>query len=206
VRRGRSVQQWSYLVRWGHSGWVHVTIFSDGRLQIMSDYGNYAYWFGCPGMPMREFCISLDKDSDYLVRKLAPKKEFDGPGTYENVKKHLDELVAEQKRRDDGDEEIPEGSYLEMDKTAVFDGELAEELQLLKPFAPNFSDDVFEFKSWLDQTELDTAHEFAAYRHDQQAVHFCKEIWPLVCKEIRAELFKEQNRSRFRHWGKRRAA
>lgn len=59
-----------------HEGWAIVVIDDAGYFSAVSDYGNYAYYWGAMGVrTLREFLASCD--GSYVLGKISPGYEFD---------------------------------------------------------------------------------------------------------------------------------
>ena len=48
----------------------------EGMIQIVSDWGHYAAWWGSMGMPLRDFILQCD--SSYIERSLQVKMNYMG--------------------------------------------------------------------------------------------------------------------------------
>jgi len=82
-----------YEVKPGKSGWARIWLTDDGCISILSDWGNYGYWFGSPGCEFRLFLTGCD--DDYLGNKFAGgKTEFDGEETADAAR----ELILRHRR------------------------------------------------------------------------------------------------------------
>ncbi len=147
-------------------GWARLWITSDGCISVVSDYGNFGYWFGAPGCEFRQFLTQCD--DDYLMNKFsAGKREVDGDQTREAVK----ETILSARRR---------GS---MDKARA-----GEEWDLMKE--TDFWDEYSRFR-WHEETQISDAFEDIRTRYPSQVFHFMKKMWPLFIAELKAEIAAE---------------
>jgi hypothetical protein len=152
-----------YEIRAGKSGWARIWITDDGCITILSDYGNYGYWFGAPDCEFRKFLT--DCDDDYLGSKFANGRQvFDGEETVDAIREHI--LRTRRDKRIDADLARREWDAL----GTSFDNEV-------------------EFAYWLRDTGL--GGEFSRYVRPHAIGHFLKQVWPLFMAELRRELAQE---------------
>lgn len=180
-------KKWEYTVpRNKETSWAIVTINEDGRLQVLSDYGDFSYWFNGIGGPVRQFFLDLENDPRYLLLKLSPGRIFDDLLTIKTIK---ETILRKRLRR-------------MMSRDAA-----REEWELLKRYASRLNDGSHVFLEWAQYTLLEDPLDFATYRRDAGATFFAHKVWPKVCDLIREQLFKEKHTARFSRWGlKRRVA
>lgn len=165
MARKQNPQTRFYEIKPGKSGWARVWITDDGCISIMSDYGNYGYWFGAPEAEFRAFL--LECDDSYLGNKFAGgKKEFDGEGSADAVRERIRSL-----RR--------EGRLSAADAREEWDD------------VPTSFDNEVDFSDWLHRTNLEDAYEYASYVRPSAVGHFLKQVWPLFSEALRAELARE---------------
>lgn len=156
-----------YQIKPGKSGWARIWITDDGCITILSDWGNYGYWFGAPDMEFRAFLLQCD--TDYLGNKFSGgRTEFDGEQTVENVKDHILRLRRDQR---------------------LSAREARDEWQDLPGTAFDSSDD---FTHWLHKTKLPEAWEFSSYCVPMRVQGFLKKVWPLFVEMMRHELASEE--------------
>ncbi|QQR47781.1 hypothetical protein JKA73_17760 [Myxococcus xanthus] len=173
---------YQYRLRTADNRWLaEVFLRSDGLFTVVSDYGNYGYWWGNPGRPVREFVAALaDRDeSDYLCGKLGSRDWWDGTSTLKAIREHIIEY-----RRD--------GSWTKE--------RAAEEWQTLSEALTTWHDvdarnatemDELQFHNWFRETKIDDASEFAAYDYEPQLRAFASEVMPVLATAIREQLKAE---------------
>jgi hypothetical protein len=173
---------YEYRLRNPRGAWVaDVIMRSDGYFSTVSDYGNYAYWWGSPGGEFRAFVAQLERQSDYVCSKLARRAEwYDAEGTLKAIKQHI--LTYRR-----------EGS---MTKERA-----AEEWDILVEVCGGFASrgmrdvsemDQHQFHQWYERTQIGDAHEFMRYDYRPDVRGFCEHVMPLLATAIREELAKEQ--------------
>lgn len=154
-----------YQVRGEHREWARIWITDDGCISIMSDFGNWGYWFGSPGCEFRKFLTRCD--DDYISKKLADgEREYDGERTFANVRREIIRL-----RRDGLSAEL-----------ARHEWELCERFSKLE----NRED----FALWQAESVIDPS-ELASFVYPFQLQHFVKRLWPLFVMQLRAEIERE---------------
>src|SRR5882672_691202 len=120
-----------------NSNWARMWITDDGCISIMSDWGNYGYWFGAPAKEFRAFLLGCD--DDYLGNKFAAgKKEFDGEGTADAAREHICYL----RRRGSLERELAREEWDEL---------------------PTGFDNEVDFADWLHRTKIEEAYELSRY-------------------------------------------
>lgn len=152
-------------------GWARVILTSDGMFSTCSDWGNYAFWWGCHGCcDFREFVIGLVGSVGYVCSKFCSRPyPYDGDATLQSVKQH----IVEERRA--------------MRTTRE---EAREEWDLLREHED--LENEFSFVRWLDDTKLGDAYEFAAHSPPGDAVGFCKHIFPRLAELLKAEMAAER--------------
>ena len=158
-----------YQVKPGQNGWARIWITDDGCISILSDWGNYGYWFGSPGCEFRQFLIGCD--ADYLGNKFGGgSSEYDGEATKENIQD-----VILRKRRD-----------RQLSATVA-----REEWDALQG---DGVENLFQLGGWQRETSLkpDDYFETPVYTIPNQARQFLKHVWPLFMEQLRAELANEE--------------
>ena len=159
-----------------HEGWAIIVIDTAiGYFSTVSDYGNYAYIWGTPGMEFRKFLLGLN--TDYLRGKLlhgrrAETQVFDGDATKAAIKQHLDEADASER----------ECGGICWKWSAV-------EHDLL---ADRSFEDKSDFESWQSETRIDEPWTFGVWKPDPQATAFCEKVMPRFKKLLEEELEKEK--------------
>jgi len=156
-----------YEVKPGKSGWARIWLTDDGCISIMSDYGNYGYWFGAPGSEFRKFLTGCD--DSYLGNKFAGgKKDFDGEDTADAAR----ELILRLRR----------------DKRLS-----AEDARLEWHNVPTAFDNEIDWVRWVDETELgcDHTHNLGRYVRPHAVTQLLKHVWPLFIEQLKAQLAAE---------------
>lgn len=154
-----------YAVRKGIE-WARFWVTDDGCLSIVSDYGNYGYWWGAPGMEFRLF-LSRDRDTDYLASKLwsGQRQVFKIDATRKEIKR----AIIRERR----------GGHIDRERAR-------QEWELL-----NGLDDEFDLRHWWENTRLPGAEELPEYGYPGQLSAFLERLWPLFVDALRAELEAE---------------
>jgi len=155
-----------YEVKPGKSGWARIWITDDGCISVMSDWGNYGYWFGSPGCEFRLFLTGCD--DDYIGNKFAAgKTEFDGEETVEAVRERI--LYLRRQCR-------------------LSHADAQREWRAL----PKYFDTPEDFASWVRETKLQDVYEYSRYSRPHAVQQFVKQVWPLFIGQLKAELVVEQ--------------
>jgi len=146
--------------------WARIWITSDGCISIMSDYGNYGYWFGDPGGEFRRFLTKCD--DDYLLRKFSgSERDF---AEKETVRAVRDEVLRMRRTE-----------QLTM-------SEAKHEWQLILD-----TDWLSEWsrQEWFEQTKIGDAAELMRRRYPNDLWHFMKKLWPVFVEKLKTELAAE---------------
>lgn len=159
---------WLYTVSDGKSGWGRAWVTDDGCLSIMSDWGNYAYWWDRrhPTDRNTDFRDFLCRANDeYISRKLAGgKTEIDHEATLRDIKGR----IARRRR---------EGGFTRQE--AQDEWRLAESTHF---------DDEGDMWAWYHHSKLEDASEVLCYRTPMQLQMFMKKCWPGLVDAMRADL------------------
>jgi hypothetical protein len=157
-----------YEVKPGKSGWARIWITDDGCISVMSDWGNYGYWFGSPECEFRLFLTGCD--TDYIGGKFAGgKTEFDGEETADAAR----ELVLRHRRS---------GKLNAADARREWDA------------IPTAFDHEIDYAEWVNhETTLgfDYTHDLGCYMRPYAVQQFVKHVWPLFVEQLKAELANE---------------
>jgi hypothetical protein len=148
-------------------GWGIFVIGSDGYFSVISDFGNYAYFWTHAGMEFRKFLTQLDWH--YVATKISPVQHgpFDGDRTVQNVKRRILEL----RRRHSLTKEEADEEWQNADR--------------------GFNSEV-DFHLWLNETTLDDAYELAVRPDFPRNVEdFTKVLFPRFQKVLKDELEAE---------------
>jgi len=157
-----------YQIKPAKAGWARIWITDDGSISILSDWGNFGYWFGAPGCEFRKFLTRCD--DDYLGNKFGGgRDEYDGEATRKAIQR-----VILSKRREQ-----------RLDHFAA-----REEWGLLKGDAV---ESLFELGAWQVRTALspDDYFETPVYVVPNRVRQFLKHVWPLFVEQLKAELAAE---------------
>jgi len=151
-----------YQIRFRQWGWARMWVTPDWCLAIMSDWGNYAYWWPPDPYDFREFLLRCD--SGYLARKLsAGKQELDTEATERWIKEQICRLRRERR----------------------WNRQLArDEWELARCDFESESDRQW----WYQHTKLDDAWEAFQYRTPMQLQMFLRHCWPLLMIEVRRDM------------------
>ena len=154
--------------RYNVPGWAVVFLDTRGILSVVSDYGDYGYWFGSIGGDgdIRRFLCECD--DDYLMRKIAPQDVYDGAATKAGILKHIREYRREKNYTKD---------------FARQEWDLA---------TGGYADPESDFRTWYEETEIQDASEFWRGKREPQAVAFCERIMPRLREMLRAEMAAER--------------
>ncbi len=157
-----------YEVNPGKTGWARIWLTDDGCISIMSDWGNYRYWFGDPGCEFRLFLTGCD--DDYLGNKFAGgKKDFDGEETADAAR----ELILRHRR----------------DKRLNADDARREWNGV-----PTLFEHEFDFAEWVNHVtdlEVDYTHDLGRYVRPHAVRQFIRHVWPLFVEQLKAQLAAE---------------
>jgi hypothetical protein len=149
-------------------------ITADGLLTCRTDFGSYSYWWTSTGREdFREFLTEID--ADYLLRKVAPVREYDAEATERAIREH----IASARK----DEEIDDATM-----TAWIES---------VDNAPYGLSDVEGFAAWVHEhgklePRIDGAHELAVHRHPRDAAAFAERVWPPFVRMLREEIEAER--------------
>lgn len=148
-------------------GWAIIVLGSDGFFAAVSDFGNYAFRWGCPGVAdFRKFM--LDPEPSYMLSKLSRRDVWDGEATARGVRQHI------IKMRREGD----------MDAARA-----REEFDLVKQHEGLDSREAFAL--WYQETDIADAHEFAVVSYPGDAHAFVTKTLVRLAAVLRAELEAE---------------
>lgn len=169
-----------YILRW-KKGYCWVVIFIDedlGMISVQSDYGDYGYRWGSPGMPFKEFLISIN--NDYLMGKfhMGQRMHFEKEETIKSIQRDI--IKA---RRENGDIEASEARECWKELEYVEDIGDSQDA-----FFERFFNDcrgVMEKIYGNDYTSI-PCHTVYPY----QLQGFVKEIWPEFIKILKQETGK----------------
>lgn len=150
-----------------HIEWARIWITDDGCISILSDYGNYGYWFGgLPECGMRAFLVQAG--DDYLINKFsAGEREVDHEATEKAICQQIHELMMA------GDFGITEKLHEEEIMTSV-----------------DWSSELEQW-DWARASKIDDAWRLIQTRYPMQVTMFLKELWPLFVEQLRLELAEE---------------
>ena len=158
-----------YEVRGQHREWARLWLTDDGCLSILSDFGEFGYWWTHPGCKFREFLTKCD--DDYLLRKFAQgEREIDCVAT----RKAVQELIIGYRRDGIIDRSTARTEY---DRAEAVDWA-----------------NVLELNDWLNETELpdswESIHSESLIRHDFPGAlrGFMRQLWPLFVQQLKEEL------------------
>lgn len=160
-----------YFVRCAEerTAWARVWITDDGCITILSDFGNFGYWFGAPGSEFRKFLTGCGPD--YLFNKFTSGncEACDTAGSVEAIQKHI--------------------CRLRRDGTLTRDA-AREEWELIRE---NNEFDEFARVHWYEETQLESAHELPRYvrDHANDVAAFMRHLWPGFVEQLKAELGRE---------------
>lgn len=158
------INVWRYVVpSVKYEGWGIFLLDSTGYFSCISDWGNFSHlWTSFGTEDFRAFLCQLEKD--YLVSKVAPKKQYDGEKTLRLIKEHI-----LQSRRS---------------------GSLSKEAALREWAGLSYFDFHTEhgFGEWVQDTDLDSAWELTGYSYDPQALMFCEKLWPRFVELLQKDL------------------
>lgn len=164
----QAVRMWRYVVQSdkGGSEWAVFLIDSTGMFAVVSDRGNYAFWWHAYGeRDFRAFLAGLD--GDYVRRKLHPDKEYDGDATLKAVKTQIRWLR----------------------RTHALDAKQAKhERGLLTKH--NRLQDREDYALWAQDTTLDIC-ELARYSPPNDILEFTRVIYPRFVELLKRDLAAE---------------
>jgi len=155
-----------YNVREKRCGWARFFLTSDGCLAIVSDYGNYAHWWGSPGCEIREFLTHCD--IYYVSGKFSSRDEYDDEATAKGIREYIC-----RSRRDGG-----------MDRERA-----REEWRLLERYSRLESEE--DIRVWAEKTTIRDYWEYLVYRTPMRLQMFMQKIWPQFIEQLKLELAEE---------------
>lgn len=148
-------------------GWAIFFIDDAGCFAALSDYGDWSYRWNMRGMPegkgVREFLLTCD--DDYILRKIAPKREYDSEGTVKAVKEFILGMRREQQL-------TAEEAREEWDLIDFHEG----------------LDNEYNFWGWNQDSNLPEKHELYQTRYSLQARAFLEKCMPRLRTAIKNEL------------------
>jgi hypothetical protein len=150
-----------------YGGWGVFFVGSDGLLSIVSDYGNFGYWWDCPGCEFRKFLCQID--DGYLYRKLTMGKSdgLDVEQTARNLRRLVGSLIRD-------------GSWT-MEQAR-------EELEHIAHFQCDEDCTAYYYN-----TKLDDIHEETVTKPHQQTMALIERLWPRFIDVLKAELETEDS-------------
>lgn len=151
-------------------GWAIVFLDSTGCFSVLSDWGNYGHRWPYQGWGPGDFrAFFLQCEDDYVLRKIAPSKEYNGGASCESIKSHI----------------------LERRRSLAWTRQRArDEWRLLVDICESV-DNIADLTRWYDQTTINDAGELTVYSSSRQAKMFIANVLPRLRDVIRAELAKE---------------
>lgn len=170
---GNTITTWRYSVpSVNGEGWAVLFLDSVGCFAAISDWGNFAHHWPVAGWresgDFRTF-IAVGASDDYILRKLAPRLEYDAEETLKTVK----DAIRRKRRTQWLSRKRAREAWDQLDE---FDNLVHPEL----------------FWQWYQaQTALEDAQEHRCTRRPLDAVQFIEKAWPRLKEQIRAELAKE---------------
>lgn len=150
-------------------GWAIFFLDSVGCFAALSDWGDWSYRWNPrgyeegDGRDFRHFILSCN--DDYLLRKIAPKQEWDDDATLKNVKEAILGM-----RRDGG-----------------WTKEEARDEWSLLDHCEGMSNE-FNFWDWAKDTKLSDTYELGCYKYSTQAQMFLARCMPRLREAIKNEL------------------
>lgn len=163
------MKTWRYSA--GGFGWYVAFVDESGAVSILSDYGNYGYFWHRRSLPysdeqggIRKFLTSCD--ASYVLSKLATRDEFDPQATKQRFKSFVLEFRRSHPKPQF--KEICRMAYSGIDEIADWD-ELG-------------------FYDFIRDCDLDGANETLVYDYPQQAQAFMTEVWPRIVDDIKKDL------------------
>lgn len=162
------IQYWRYTIRPDDRslGWCVCIIASDGIVSVISDYGNWNYWWTHIGVPdIRQFFSGLDHD--YLMRKFDPEQHVDLDATLVAVKRRILELRRSGELTKDGARE---------------EWDIAENELSANPVEADAAVD-----RWARETKLEEYWEIIQTDFESGLRWFIKKQWPLLKEAVRAD-------------------
>ncbi len=158
-----------------HDSWSIVFVDSTGCVAVCSDHGDWCYRWNvqhCGHSDFREFLLGADWH--YIANKLGGGRReelrvYDG----EETRKRIQRYICETRRERDLSKAQARHEWELADSSVEDDGEVG-------------------FNRWLEDTRLEEAYEFAAYRMSRGLEHWAKISLPRLQDAIRAELENER--------------
>lgn len=174
-----------YQIKPGKSGWARIWLTDDGCFTCMSDWGNYAYWWGDPGCEFREFLTHCD--SHYLSGKFSGGvSEYNGDRTLKIIR----EKILYERRH--GVQRFDRyAARAEWDRARdVLDDERGFERCLNGCEREDSERHAVFYEAW----------DFASYGPPYRVRHFLKNAWPAFVEMLKAELLVEKRETSALTW------
>jgi hypothetical protein len=143
-----------------------VVIMDDGYFSAVSEYGNYAFWWGAAGDCFRRFLCQIDPD--YLCNKLG-SREYDGAETEKAIKRHIREL-----RR----------------RLTLSRDEARDEMAILERHE-DLLESLDGFHEWIRESKLEDTYELARHDFPVSLKAFSERLLPALKAMLRAEIEAE---------------
>lgn len=153
-----------YQVRRPGHWWARFWVTSDGCVSIMSDWGNWGYWWTHPGCELRQFLCRID--DSYLLGKLCmgQREYINEVATERSIKEHI----------------------LYLRRNGSLDREQArDEWDLVRRI--DFSSEVGAHE-WYLESEIEDTSELLRYEKSPSCQAFIKQCWWLFRAELRRDI------------------
>ena len=148
-------------------GWATIIVGSDGFFAAVSDYGNYAFRWGSPGVDdFRKFLLLAEQSPDYFISKLSPHPyPYDGQKTLAAVKAYL----LQERRNGNLDKETAREEWGLLEENEDLNNEMV-------------------FWDWCRATSIEEAHDFGEYPAPHDVTCFVTITMRRLCVLLRQEL------------------
>lgn len=163
-----------------------------GELLINSSFGAWANYWNAPGIPFKQFLVSLD--FHYLFTKLmgTELEVYDGDGTVKDLKKRLLEMRRKRQLNSAGAKwlwgEIQDSiDRMEASKEGFIEACSAISKDVEESWNRELKHDIQEIVELLADPWYQTKD-----KDHPQAVGFWREIWPEFVEALKTELTQPQ--------------
>lgn len=162
------VKLWRYAIpSIQGEGWATVVIGSDGFFAAVSDYGDYAHFWGHHGLAdFRKLFVERSETDSYLLKKLGGPEIYNAEATEAAIREYVEDA-----------DNFSKPAAQAHEKDLLEDQDFTTER---------------DFTEWLESTRMDDAYEFEATRPRPDVVAFVAKVIPRLGKLLEVELAAER--------------
>jgi hypothetical protein len=156
-----------------YGGWADISIddyIVRGTIYIHSDYGDWNYYWGNPGINFKKFITTLN--INYIATKFNEDKQFDIDKTFEILKKEIIDFFP--------------GESLSYRK------QLLQAIKDLMEETSNEQEYIYNFNTNRILSELPIDYPPICYKISTLFETFWKDCWSVFIQELKKELQNEE--------------